>query len=45
MAALVFVGEPRMVNAEAMENCCLKIMNVHRILRDVVPVVVRLSNA
>src|SRR5881394_237879 len=43
VAALKPVGELFMVDAEALENRRVQIMNVHRVLDDVVAVIVRLA--
>jgi len=42
--ALESVGQFGMIDAETMENRCVQVVNVHRIARDVVAEVVRLTD-
>src|SRR5437868_1827394 len=41
MAALKLVGEPRMIDAQALEDGRLQIVHVDRVLGDVVAVIIR----
>src|SRR3989449_11605426 len=43
MAALELVGQPLVVDAEAIEDCGLQVVDVHGVLDDVVAVIVGLT--
>jgi len=44
VAALVFVGQPGVVDAQAVQDRRLQVVDVHRVACDVVAVVVRLAD-
>ena len=44
LPALVAVGQPFVIEAKAMQNCCLQVVNVHRVFNDVETKVVEVNS-